>query len=70
MNEDLKELRHAIWISGGEAVSARALGVISRICEKAGGLEESRAARSGQRHIIRSLVTISCDDFSLYHSCE
>ena len=40
-------------ISGGGAVSARALGVISRICEKAGGLEESRAERSGQRHIIR-----------------
>ena len=46
-------------ISGGGAVSARALGVISRICEEAGGLEESRAERSGQRHIIRGLVAHS-----------
>lgn len=43
-------------IPGGGAVSARALGVISGICEKAGGLQESRTERSGQRHIIRGLV--------------
>ena len=46
LNPDLKALREqAKWISGGGDCKCKGPGVISRVCEKASRLEESRGER-------------------------